>query len=665
MKTTTIFPLLIYFLLISKPIFTQVEVKEIINNDKISGMAPFCSDTGIEFKNSLYHENTSVVKKAPKNINYGCLQQRPYPSWFYIKIDASGKLALTIEQENKSKTPIDVDFITWGPYTKKDIIDIKKNNKQEELLKEHKIIDCSFEKDAIEFLTVPKAKKGEYYIILITNYKKEAGTIKMTSTPSKDNTARASTDCSIVSLLGEDQILCEGTQYRLDATSYGEKTLTYQWFLDKGNGDVAIKGKTNPILIIKDNISGTYKVKISDGKNTWQDTITIEYLPKIVTTQIKNVIECIPSNQKSYTFDLSSIVTQKILKKQKTTDVNVSYFTSHENAQSNLNIIPNAKIKVMVNKQQKIYARIYHNRLAHQCYSITSFVISPTQKPKINTPTSYYICDDMKSGSNTDGISDGIILANKDAEILGNLSPKKYTISYHSSLNGAKSEENIDLIDKNTPYTNKTPFKEPVYVKVKSNDSNCVNNEVLVTIEVKPIPDFEDNSLLNSIITIDETNNKRNENYSIKVNHKNISNYKFALIDSNGEQTSFQKEPVFNNLEGGIYTVIIRDDYDCGTTQKQVVLVKAPSFFTPNNDGYNDTWNIQGINNKFFLKAEITICNRFGRVLIKRKITKNWGWDGHYNGKILPSNDYWFHLVLTDQSNNVYSSYGHFSLLKK
>ena len=39
--------------------------------------------------------------------------------------------------------------------------------------------------------------------------------------------------------------------------------------------------------------------------------------------------------------------------------------------------------------------------------------------------------------------------------------------------------------------------------------------------------------------------------------------------------------------------------------------------------------------------------------------------NGLYNGKLLPSNDYWFNIELTDRSGKKISRKGHFSLLRK
>ncbi|WP_408024530.1 T9SS type B sorting domain-containing protein [Tenacibaculum sediminilitoris] len=41
------------------------------------------------------------------------------------------------------------------------------------------------------------------------------------------------------------------------------------------------------------------------------------------------------------------------------------------------------------------------------------------------------------------------------------------------------------------------------------------------------------------------------------------------------------------------------------------------------------------------------------------------GWNGVYNGTILPSNDYWYNAELIDSNGKVRKKTGHFSLLRK
>lgn len=157
------------------------------------------------------------------------------------------------------------------------------------------------------------------------------------------------------------------------------------------------------------------------------------------------------------------------------------------------------------------------------------------------------------------------------------------------------------------------------------------------------------------------------ENNSISIDPSNlgIGNYEYALIDENGQQTSFQDIPIFENLKGGFYTIVIQDINGCKpNAELPVSIIEFPKFFTPNNDGINDTWSIKGINTTFFPSAQIYIFNRFGKVLVKMN-ADSVGWDGTYGGKKLPSDDYWFSVNLVDKKGFVRTRRGNFSLIRR
>ncbi|HET8838647.1 MAG TPA: T9SS type B sorting domain-containing protein, partial [Flavobacteriaceae bacterium] len=75
------------------------------------------------------------------------------------------------------------------------------------------------------------------------------------------------------------------------------------------------------------------------------------------------------------------------------------------------------------------------------------------------------------------------------------------------------------------------------------------------------------------------------------------------------------------------------------TTAVDVSIIDYQTFFTPNGDGYNDTWNILGIGNQ--PGAKIYIFDRYGK-LLKQLSPTGPDWDGTYNGRPMPSDDYWF-----------------------
>ena len=131
-------------------------------------------------------------------------------------------------------------------------------------------------------------------------------------------------------------------------------------------------------------------------------------------------------------------------------------------------------------------------------------------------------------------------------------------------------------------------------------------------------------------------------------------NYMYSIEDPYGP---YQYSNFFENVPMGIHTVYIKDLNGCGIAQETISVLGTPKYFTPNGDGFNDTWNIKGANNKFYSNSIIRIFDRYGK-LIKQISPVGDGWDGIYNGILAPADDYWF----TIQFENGRTAKGHFSL---
>jgi gliding motility-associated-like protein len=100
---------------------------------------------------------------------------------------------------------------------------------------------------------------------------------------------------------------------------------------------------------------------------------------------------------------------------------------------------------------------------------------------------------------------------------------------------------------------------------------------------------------------------------------------------------AFQSSNVFNNVISGTHTVKVRNE--CDGIESEAYLMDYPKFFTPNGDGYNDTWNIFALKDQ--ANAKIYIFDRYGKFL-KEISPSGKGWDGTFNQNGLPSTDYWF-----------------------
>lgn len=123
---------------------------------------------------------------------------------------------------------------------------------------------------------------------------------------------------------------------------------------------------------------------------------------------------------------------------------------------------------------------------------------------------------------------------------------------------------------------------------------------------------------------------------SIKVNVTN----KTGIFVYSFDGGPFQTDSYFYDVESGLHTIRVKDISDkCGETVVSVLVLKYPKFFTPNGDGFNDYWNIKDLKNNS--EAVVYIYDRFGKLINSIKPAGE-GWDGTFNGRNMPSDDYWF-----------------------
>ena len=120
--------------------------------------------------------------------------------------------------------------------------------------------------------------------------------------------------------------------------------------------------------------------------------------------------------------------------------------------------------------------------------------------------------------------------------------------------------------------------------------------------------------------------------------------------------SDFQLSNIFYHLPGGNYTATVREINGCGEDTMPFWIIDCPSFFTPNGDGFHDFWKVEGI--ELYPEASAEIYDRYGR-LITILNAMNPSWNGTFNNKLLPSDDYWYCFRA---SKNAKPVKGHFAL---
>ncbi|WP_395043461.1 fibronectin type III domain-containing protein, partial [Flavobacterium sp.] len=221
---------------------------------------PFCGETG------LIYTNTTGV---PSLGTIGCLITTPNPAWFYFQVLNTGPLNFQITQGNNA--PLynnqDVDFIAYGPFAN---IAAACGNLAP-------TVACSYSAAPIENFTIPGAIAGQIYVVMITNFSNNPGTVTFNQT-NNTTTGSGSTNCEIVCSvdLGLDQVICNATSHTITATIQG--ATTYTWYYN----NVLIPGETSQTIVVSQ--SGDYKCVITCGLNTEEDIVNITFNTAVTPT---------------------------------------------------------------------------------------------------------------------------------------------------------------------------------------------------------------------------------------------------------------------------------------------------------------------------------------------------------------------------------------------
>ena len=346
-------------------------------------------------------------------------------------------------------------------------------------------------------------------------------------------------------------------------------------------------------------------------------TFTVDKAPKATAIPVALTTVCYDElNPKArngkFEFDTSGFETA-ILGEQ--TGMTIKYFDQNGNE---LLPLPNP----FITATQDLTV-IVENPLNKNCVATTKikFVVNPI--PKIDL--------------NLDGKSDELVCSNDpsfsvtlDAGILDNSPTANY--NYVWKKNGTNLNTNSPTLSVNSI---------GVYSVEVINSSTCSSIRT-ITVNASNLATI--NSIDIAILTNSNT---------ITVNATGPGDYQYSLDEPNN---FWQNSNFFDNVSAGIHQVYIKDKNGCGIISEEIVIIGFPKFFTPNNDDYNDVWEIKGMTK--YPTAVASIFDRYGK-LITTLGNFNQSWNGTIDGRPLPADDYWYVLKLDATSPQ---KTGHFSL---
>jgi len=321
-------------------------------------------------------------------------------------------------------------------------------------------------------------------------------------------------------------------------------------------------------------------------------------------------------------FDLSTMNAQ-VLDGQNTANYVVSYYGSQSDADAGINALDN--IYQNISNPQTIYARVSNvSTTTSVCYATAPLELEVNLLPIFDLEDSYLLCE------NTNG-----------TEVVG---PPMMDTGLSSADYSFEWQFNSGVIAGATA-SSYTATQAGTYSVTVTNLTTLCDNTVQTTVISSEPP----------ILTAEVTSMVFADNATVEATVVGNGNYELSI--DNGPWTT---DTIFTGLSDGIHQIWARDITGCGEVMVEVLVIGYPLFFTPNGDGYNDTWNIFSLSDQ--LETKIYIFDRYGK-LLKEIRPQGRGWDGTYNGALMPSSDYWFTVHYLDLSTNKIKQHkAHFTL---
>jgi hypothetical protein len=246
------------------------------------GADPFCTGTTYNFPTNI---NAGAGQTGP---DYGCLCTQPNPVWYFLRIAIAGAIQIEIESSCG-----DVDYAAWGPFssitcTPDSLLSTVGTCAGNLSSPAGRMIDCAYSIAPIEYLDIPDAKVGEYYLVMINNYANCSGMYTFNKT-----SGYGCTDCGIimpVDLLNFDGECTEDGAVKLKWATASETNNDY--FAIEGSSDAKtyaslgqVKGAGNSTTVNNYNFSKNSKQNLTyfrltqvdfDGKTTIFNPIHVD-----------------------------------------------------------------------------------------------------------------------------------------------------------------------------------------------------------------------------------------------------------------------------------------------------------------------------------------------------------------------------------------------------
>jgi len=495
------------------------------------------------------------------------------------------------------------------------------------------------------------------------------------------------------SRIGENAV-CEGDEFSLEIL--GDNYNEINWFF---NGE-SIDNSTTSQLVSEDELGpGIYRVEVElEGGCIANDEIVIEY-QSIDPVDDFSLVTCASADSDIFNYNLLDIQTQV---EEANQNLNIdAFFTSFNLAESNQNPIQNPQSFSPQNNVNEIFVRLVNPgdceiivpinlstntefldlieivecpdfeslELSFNAQNFRNFIFEeigfevPSARIFTNLsnallgqnqvisdnfflsqnelPVTYYVRLDEEG--ECAGIvpveikTPGIPKFNNEEQVLALCANQEQDLEIHAGVLNASSNTSYLW---NTGETTATILaNEPGEYSVVV--SNTITNSLGEEVSCEDLQTFEviSSGIVSASVQLVGT---PGNNQQAVVSVIGDGEFQYALNNYNFQDSNTFSVEQSNNI------VFVRDLNGCGIVSVRFVAIQFPEFFTPNGDGINDGWRPRGVTAANSDLVRIDIFDRFGKRLVS--LSPGNAWDGTYNGRPMPSNDYWFQAVFRDGS---------------
>ena len=364
---------------------------------------------------------------------------------------------------------------------------------------------------------------------------------------------------------------------------------------------------------------------LATGSNQCTKTITLDLTTVLYANINKTptpIEECEIDNNGFDYFDLTLRETE-ILNGLNPSEFEISYYEDHTDAISGNtnNIADPTNFENTIVLTQKIYVRVKSK--LNPCYFIVPLTIIVNPVPEIDILDRYVIC--LNKADQVINPVTQLFLPIPPIDT--QLSTAIYSFQwYKGSIEEVDFDPTSFIIPGATSSTF-SPSSEGTYTVLATNLASGCRIPASTEVVSSYPPESIDVTLLSPVFS---------DNNRLEVVVVGTGEYEYRV-----DFGPWQRETLFENVRIGEHIIYVRDLLNCNEIHQREIVIGYPKFFTPNGDGYHDTWNIVGMTMKS--SAKIYIFDRYGK-LLKQISPTGKGWDGTFNGERLPSSDYWFVL---------------------